>query len=151
MEALILDAGIATSVCPTIWALRMRTSMSAMGSLILMRFSLPSFLPTCLDHAGHLAAQRQIAQLVAPQAELAVDPARPAGQRATVAQPHRGGVARQPLQLAARLFARLVGGALVVDDLEQLRASRLEFLDGLAALLVAELECELGHAFSLSA
>src|SRR5215208_4144811 len=143
MEALILDAGIDTSVCPTIWALRMRTSMSAIGSLILIQVSLPA----CLDHARHLAAQCEIAQLISPQAELAVHPARPAGQRAAVAQAHRRGVARQLLQLAARL----VGGALVVDDLEQLRAPRLEFLDGLAALLVAELECELGHAFSLSA
>src|SRR6185503_20332783 len=151
MDALILDAGIATSVCPTIWALRMRTSMSAMGSLILMRFSLPSFLPTCFDHARHLAAQREVAQLVAPETEFPVDTARPAGERAAVAQPYRGRVARQLLQLAARLFPRLVGGALVVDDLEQLRAPRLEFLDGLAALLVAELECELGHAFSFSA
>src|SRR4030095_14558284 len=103
MEALILEAGIDTSVCPTIWALRMRTSMSAIGSLMLMQVSLPAGL----DHAGHLAAQREIAQLVAPQAELAVDPARPAGQRAAVAQAHRRGVARQLLQLVARLFARL--------------------------------------------
>src|SRR5688572_4062451 len=117
----------------------MRTSMSAIGSLILMRLS----LPTCLDHARHLAAQREVPQLVAAQAELAIDPARPAGERAAVAQPHRGGVARQLLQLGTRLFARLVRGALVVDDLEQLRALCLELLDRLAALLVAELECEL--------
>src|SRR3954464_2591080 len=38
MDAFSLDAGIATSTCPTIWALRMRTSMSAMGSLMLIVF-----------------------------------------------------------------------------------------------------------------
>src|SRR5688500_20097614 len=123
----------------------MRTSMSAIGSLILMQFSLPARL----DYAGHFAAQREVAQFVAPQAKFAIDTARPAGERAAVAQPHRGGVARQLLQLGTRLFARLVRGALVVDDLEQLRALCLEFLDRLAALLVAELECEFGHAVPL--
>src|SRR5467141_5344826 len=124
----------------------MRISMSAIGSLMLIDVSLPSFLPTCLDHAGHFAAQRQVAQLVATEAELAVHAARPAGQRAAVAQAHRRGVARQPLQLAAGRFPGLVGGARVVDHLEQSGAPRLEFLDGPAALLVAELHCELGHA-----
>src|SRR5207245_5737767 len=79
---------------------------------------------------------------------LAIDAARPAGEGAAVAQPHGRGVARQLLQLAARFFLRLVGGARVVDDLKQRRAPRLELLDGLAALLVAELQCELGHRVS---
>src|SRR5688572_29583405 len=147
MEAFSLDAGIATSVCPTIWALRMRISMSAMGSLMLMG----ALLPACLDHAGHFAAQRELAQLVARETELAEHAARPSGQRATVAQAHRRGIARQLLQLLARLFLRFVRCARVVHDLEQLRAFGLEFFDGLAALLVAQFQCELGHAWSLSA
>src|SRR5207249_3556918 len=149
IDALSLDAGITTSTCRTSWALRMRISMSAIGSLMLIDVSLPSFLPTCLDHAWYFAAQRQVAQLVAPQAELAVHAARPAGQRAAVAQAHRGGVARQLLQLVAGRVLGLVGGARVVDHLEQNGAPRLELLDGPAALLVAELECELGHAWVL--
>src|SRR5687768_4346627 len=122
----------------------MRVSMSAMGSLMLI----VAPLPACLDDAGHLALEREVAQLVAPQAELAVHAARPAGERAAVAQPHRGRVARQLLQLGARFLARLVGGALVVDDLEQGGAPGLELLDRPAALLIAELECELCHGVS---
>src|SRR5258706_6798258 len=123
MDAFSLDAGIETSTCPTIWALRMRTSMSAMGSLMLIVFPLPA----CLDDAGHFALEREVAQLVAAQAELAIHAARPAGQRAAVAQPHRRRVARQLLQLVARGFLGLVGGAGVIDHLEKLRAPRLEF------------------------
>src|SRR5207302_1252492 len=123
----------------------MRISMSAIGSLMLIDVSLPARL----DHAGHLAAQRQLAQLVASQAELAVYAAWSAGQRAAVAQAHRRGVARQLLQLVAGRLLGLVGGTRVVDHLEQSGAPRLEFLDGPAALLVAELECELGHAWVL--
>src|SRR5262245_9806596 len=120
----------------------MRISMSAMGSLMLMR----SPLPARLDDAGHFALEREVAQLVATEAEFPVHAARPAGQRAAVAQPHRRGVARQLLQLGARFLARLVGGARVAQDVEELRALRLELLHSLAALLFAELECELGHA-----
>src|SRR5262245_61334217 len=116
----------------------MRTSMSAIGSLMLMRSSLPARL----DDARHLALEGEIAQLVAREAELAVHAARPAGERAAVAQAHRRGVARQLLQLVACLGLGLVRGTGVVDDLEQLRAPGLELLHRLAALLVAELECE---------
>src|SRR5262245_45862423 len=98
--------------------------MSATGSCMLIAFSLPA----CLDDAGHFALEREVAQLVPPEAELAVDAARAAGERAAVAQPHRRGVARQLLQLGARLFLRLVGGARVADDLLQRGALRLELL-----------------------
>src|SRR5262249_18021675 len=135
-------------VCPTSWALRMRVSMSEMGSVMLISVS-P--LPARLDHAGDFALERQVAQLVPRQAELAVHAARPAGEGAAVADAHRRGVARQLLQLEARLFLRLIGGAGVLHDLQQLGAPRLEFLDGLLALFVAELDCELGHAVVLSA
>src|SRR5688572_27415565 len=118
MDTFSLEAGITVSVCPTIWALRMRISMSAIGSLMLIDLSLPSSLPSslpaslpaCLDHAGHLALQGEVAQLVAAEAELAVHAARPAGQCAAVAQSHRRGVARQLLQLGAGLLTGFVGG-----------------------------------------
>src|SRR2546430_12667041 len=106
----------------------MRISMSAIGSLMLIDVSLPSFLPTCPDHPWNFAAQRQVAQLVAPQAELAVHAARPAGQRAAVAQAHRGGVPRQHLQLDAGRSLGLVDGARAADLLAQSRAPRLEHL-----------------------
>src|SRR3954466_5774832 len=118
MAAFSREAGITTSVCPTIWALRMRVSMSETGSLMLIGVSLPARL----DHAGHLALEREIAQLVASQSEFAVHAARPAGQRATVAQANRRRIARHLLQLVARDFLCLVGGAAVVHHLEQRRA-----------------------------
>src|SRR3954468_22498408 len=110
---------MATSVCPTIWALRMRTSMSAMGSVMLICFPYPcAFLPAGLDDAGHFALEGEVAQLVAAQAELAVHAARPAGEGAAVAQAHRRSIARHLLQLHARLLLRLLGGARVVDHFE---------------------------------
>src|SRR5689334_19270557 len=123
----------------------MRTSMSEIGSVMLI-VCLPSFLPTGLDDAGHFALEREVAQLVAPEAELAVHAARTSGQRAAVADAHRRCVARQLLQLGARRLLGLLGGARVLDHLEQLGALRLVLGDGLAALFVAELDCELGHA-----
>src|SRR5215831_14128153 len=99
----------------------MRVSMSETGSLMLIVVSLPARL----DHAGHLALEREIAELVAAEAELAVHAARPAGERAAVAQAHRRGVARQLLQLVARGFLRLVGGARILQDLQQGGAFRL--------------------------
>src|SRR3954463_3814973 len=142
MAALSRDAGITTSVCPTIWALRMRVSMSETGSVMLI----VAPLPARLDHAGHLALEREITQLVAAQAELAIHAARPAGERAAVAQAHWGSVARHLLQLVACHFLGFVGGAAVVQHLEEGSAFRLELLHRLFALLVAERECEFGHA-----
>src|SRR5690242_4580391 len=130
-----------TSTCPTIWALRMRVSMSAIGSVMLIALSSPARF----DDARHFAAHRELTQLVAREAEFLVHAARTAGQRAAVAQPDRRGVARQLLQLDARRFLVLVGCLDVVQHLEERRAFRLEFLDRLATLLFAELHCELGH------
>src|SRR5690349_8849823 len=109
------EAGIVTSAWPTSCAFLMRVSMSAIGSCMLI--ASPS--PARLDDAGYLAAQRQLAQLVAAEAELAIDAARTPGQRAAVADTHRRRIARQLLQLVTRLFSCLVGGARVLDDLEQ--------------------------------
>src|SRR2546423_11014073 len=120
----------------------MRVSISAIGSCMLIR----SPLPARLDDAGHFAAQREVAQLVPAQAELAIDATRPAGQRTAVADAHGRCVARQLLQLHARLVSRLVGSARVADDVEERRALRLELLDGLAAFFVPEFYGELSHA-----
>src|SRR6266853_4640753 len=72
-------------------------------------------LPAGLDHAGNFSAHRDLAQLVAPQAELAVDAARATGQPASVAKPRRTRVARQLLQLVPRSQAVLVGEPHVGD------------------------------------
>src|SRR5688572_17072859 len=107
----------------------MRISMSAMGSLMLILFSSP--LPAGLDHAGHLALEREVAQLVPAEAEHAVHAARPPGEGAAVAQAHGRRVARQLLELGACLLLRLVGGTRVLHDFDQLGASRLELGDDL--------------------
>src|SRR5579863_552775 len=52
-------------------ALRIRVSMSAMGSVIVM-----IYLPTCLRHAGNLAGVDHLTQADPAQAELAVHRAR---------------------------------------------------------------------------
>src|SRR5690349_3310824 len=146
MAVFSLEQGMPTSTCPTIWALRMRVSMSEIGSVMLIARSSPARL----DDARHFAAHRQLAQLGPAQAELAVYAARPAGQGAAVAQPGGRGVARQLLQTHARRLLVLVRRPGVVEHLEQRGTLRLEFLDRLATLLFAELHCELGHGFSLS-
>src|SRR5688572_30503512 len=115
MALFSFEAGIETSVCPTSWALRMRISMSAMGSLMLMRSPYLPLSPACLDDARHLALERELAQLVARKAELPIHAPRPAGERAAVAQAHRRRVARKLLQLGARLLLRVVGCARVVQ------------------------------------
>src|SRR6185503_21306795 len=80
--------------------------------------------------------------------ELAEHAARPPGDGAAVAQAHLGSVARQLLQLQARLGALFVAAARVVDDLEQRYAAYGELRDGLAALLLAVDEGKLGHGLS---
>src|SRR5882672_2521854 len=95
-------------------------------------------LPARLDDARNFALQRQVAQLAAAEAELAVHAPRPSGEGAAVAQPHRRGIARQLLELGACLVLRLVGGARVLHDFDQLGASRLELGDDLDAFLLPE-------------
>src|ERR1700757_609727 len=82
-------------------ALRMRVSMSAIGSVMLMSRSLPARLHDARDLAAHC----DLAQLVAAQPELPEHSARPAGQGAAVSQARRARIARQRLQLAARRSA----------------------------------------------
>src|SRR5512134_3817886 len=103
MASFTFDDGIATTACSTICALRMRVSMSAIGSVMLMlHLTCLGRLPAGLHDARHLAAHREFPQLVAGKAELAEVPARAARDRAAVAQPCRVRVARQLLQLEPR-------------------------------------------------
>src|SRR5215207_189729 len=64
-----------TSSCIATLALRIRVSMSAIGSVIVI-VRLPS--PAGLGDAGNLAGVHELAQAQATQAELAVHRARPA-------------------------------------------------------------------------
>src|SRR5882672_1595279 len=142
METLTFEEGTPTTVFPTIWALRMRVSISAMGSVMLMRSIL---LPAGLDQSRDLAAKRDLAQLVARQTELAEHAARPAGQAAAVAKAHRRSVPRQLLQLLPRLLAILVGALGVVDGLEQRGAPGGVLRHRLAAFFIAIDNSEFGH------
>src|SRR6478735_9031855 len=92
--------------------------------------SFSCLLPARLDHAGDLAAHRDLADLVAREAELAERATRAAGDGAAVAQPDRGRVAGHRLDLGACLVAGVVGRLLVVDDGEKLLAPFREFLHG---------------------
>src|SRR6478672_7664802 len=141
MARFTFDAGTRTLTFSVACALRMRVSMSAMGSLMLIS----CLLPARLDHPGDLAAHRDLADLVAREAELAERAARAAGDGAAVAKPHGRSVARQRLQLRARLFLRLVRGLGVLDDGQELLSLLREFLDGGAALRVAVDDGKLGH------
>ena len=79
-----LDDGMRTSSCIAVLALRMRVSMSAMGSVIIG--VAPS--PARLGHAGDLAGVGQLAQADAAQAELAVHRTRPAAAAAAGVAAH---------------------------------------------------------------
>src|SRR5437868_10825888 len=141
MARFTFDAGTTTLTFSVACALRMRVHMSAMGSLMLMS----CLLPARLDHSGDLAAHRDLADLVAREAELAERAARAARHGAAVAQPHGRGVAGQRLQLRARLVARLVGGLRVLDDRQKLLPLLGVFLDQGDTLRLAVDDCKLGH------
>src|SRR6187397_2894698 len=115
MDCFTFDAGTRTLAFSVACALRMRVSMSAMGSLMLMASSLPAGL----DHSGDLATHGDLADLVAREPELAERAARAAGHGAAVAKPHGRGVARQRLQPGSRLVAGVVGRLGVLDDREE--------------------------------
>src|SRR5512145_3254091 len=108
----------------------MRVSMSAMGSVMLIS---GVSLPARLRHPGHFAAECDLAQLVARQSELAEHAARPPGETAAIAQAHGGGVARQLLELGARLGTLLVRSLEVGHCGDQFGALGRELRDGLAA------------------
>src|SRR5947209_3121460 len=121
----MFEAGTLTVAFDTICALRMRVSRSAMGSLMLMESLLA--LPAGLDHAGDVAGEGELADLVAGQAELAERPARAARDPAAVALAGRVRVAGQLLERQARGCAFLVALLGIVCD-------RLEFLVPLGVL-----------------
>src|SRR6516162_9445630 len=75
-----------TSSCMATLALRMRVSMSAMGSVMVIVSALPS--PAGLGDARQLAGVRQLAQADAAQPELAVHGTRTAAPAAPRVGPH---------------------------------------------------------------
>src|SRR5437588_8096212 len=94
ISRLIPEAGILTSCCWALAALRTRVRKSAMGSVIDIRS------PARLGHPGDVAVVRELAQADPAHAELAVD-----GTGATAAP-------------TARVAASLVLGCpLLADDL----------------------------------
>src|ERR1700744_6115491 len=97
-----LDEGIRTVSCMATLALRMRVSMSAMGSVMVIRCPLP--LPTGLGHAGHLAGVYQLAQADTAETELPVHRVRPPAPATAGVGPHL------ELRLALGLYdERLLG------------------------------------------
>src|ERR687886_705372 len=76
------EVGISTRSCNALFALRMRASMSATGSVNISR------LPAALRHAGNDALVRELAQADPAEAELAEHRARPAAAVAARVVPH---------------------------------------------------------------
>src|SRR5438477_9245124 len=101
ISALSRDAGMSTRVCLAITALRIRVSMSAIGSVIFSSSPIHRFIPrrardalsavegspTALRHARDVAFERELAETEATERELAHVGARAAAQAAAVAQP----------------------------------------------------------------
>src|SRR3954463_9388054 len=71
MSTFVRDVGISTVSCSALLALRMRVSMSAIGSV-----SISVLLPTALGHAGDRALMRELAQADPAKAEFLEDGAR---------------------------------------------------------------------------
>src|SRR3954452_2076578 len=91
-----LEEGIRTSSCIATLALRMRVSMSAIGSVIVISVAPPS--PARLGDARDLPGVHELAQADAAELELAVHRVRPAAALAAGVRPH----------LELRLLRRLV-------------------------------------------
>src|SRR3954468_23786504 len=92
-----LEDGIRTVSCIATLALRMRVSMSAIGSVIVIAgLALPS--PTGLRHARHLAGVHHLSQADAAQPEVAEHGPGPAAAPAARVSPHL------ELRLAVRLL-----------------------------------------------
>src|SRR5919198_1058492 len=96
------ELGISTRSCSALLALRMRVSMSAIGSVNIAS-------PRGLRHAGDHALVREVAQADPAEAELLEDRARPAAPVAARVVPH-------PEPLRARLLddQRLLGHLLLL-------------------------------------
>src|SRR5688572_15485393 len=88
MPSFMRECGNSTKGISARCALRMRVSMSEMGSVGVI-------LPACLGYARDQAVERHFAKGQARDAELAEMPAAAAGDTATVHQARWAGVARQ--------------------------------------------------------
>src|SRR5512143_2481489 len=75
------DSGTSRRSCFARCALRIRVSRSAIGSVLLMM----RLLPTGLDHAREVPAQRQVAKADSAERELAHEGARPTAHLAAIA------------------------------------------------------------------
>src|SRR5215475_4877489 len=82
MASLCRDHGTSTRALRAPAPLRMRVSMSAIGSVIM------GGSPARLHEARNLSLARQVAQAEAAHAEAAVEGARPTAQRTPVVSPH---------------------------------------------------------------
>src|SRR5215813_8717110 len=96
----------------------MRVSMSAIGSVILIRVLLDS--PARLRETRNLAAHHRLAQLRAREPELPVVAVRTARERAAIAQPNRMRVARQLLERGLGRRLAVVRRLRVADQLLEL-------------------------------
>src|SRR6478672_8611296 len=76
-DSFSFDDGIFTVSCMATLPLRMRVSMSAMGSVMVIVAPSRPPSPARLRHAGHLAGVGEDAQTDATEPELAEDGARP--------------------------------------------------------------------------
>src|SRR5512147_3069379 len=81
MRSFSFDDGMSTFSCSARLALRMRVRKSAIGSLTIA-------LPARLDHAGHFALERKLAEADPAGFELAQVAARPATDLAAVVGAH---------------------------------------------------------------
>src|ERR1044072_8038472 len=109
----MVEAGVSTLLRLRMAALRMRAIISPRGSVIDIR-SPP--LPAGLDEARNLAVRTEVAPRDPAHLALAGEGARTSRQRAPVAVPGRGRVARQLGELEARFEALLQRTALIVGD-----------------------------------
>src|SRR6476659_11220763 len=80
-----LETGTSSRSCLAIWALRIRVNRSAIGSVMLILWS--PRLPTRLDDARQITLQRQVPQMDAAEAELAVVAPGATAQLAAIAMP----------------------------------------------------------------
>src|SRR6266404_1814541 len=101
MASLNLLAGMSTTWRPMRQALRMRVSMSAMGSVIMAQL----LSPARFHDAGNQPVGRHVAETDPADAELAVNSPRPATQLA--AQSHADALAWREFHLGGVLLVRL--------------------------------------------
>src|SRR3954464_13280698 len=82
MRCFIFDAGMITFAFRAVMALRMRVSISAIGSVIVLP------LPARLHDAGDVTAERELTEAQTAQPELAHERAPATANRTTVANAH---------------------------------------------------------------